>query len=31
MDRYIERVLRGWERTIGRSRERLAALQRAAS
>ncbi len=31
LDRYIERVLHGWERTIGRSRERLAAVQRAAS
>jgi glycosyltransferase involved in cell wall biosynthesis len=31
LDRYIERVLHGWERTVRRSRERLAAVQRAAS
>ena len=31
LDRYIERVLHGWQRAIGRSNERLAALQRAAS
>jgi glycosyltransferase involved in cell wall biosynthesis len=30
-DRYIERVLRGYERAIERSRERLAALEQAAS